>query len=372
MRIHMMTPSLTTGDAIGNYNLALQRAFWKLGINVHLYADYIHPAFKATVRPTSAYRPTGEDILYFHYSIASENLAVLDTSPDFKVMDYHGVAPPHLASEFDPRIAALCQTAIDALPAYASVFDWCIYHADSGRDELAQAGYSRFSKVRLPVDLASFGTEEDAPLSQMLERLDYLLFVGRIVPQKDILAILRVFGALHRRRPDAFLFLVGGQDVLPGYVQQVRDEIHRLGIERRVYLTDKISNRSMLTSLYRHARFLVIVSEWESFCVPAGEAMFVGLPVVNTGTIPLPEIVGEAGVLIDKTNPERAAAIVDEVWNDPAAYARLQANALERSNWFTDAALLDSLRNLLGDWARAYPDGSAPTAMKAVRSLTAR
>lgn len=370
MRIHMMTASLTTGDAIGNYNLALQRAFRKLGISVHLYADYIDPAFKGEARPTSAYRPTGKDILYFHYSIWSDNFAVLDSSPDFKVLDYHGVAPPHLAADFDPRLAALCRTAINALPRYAPVFDWGIYHAASGQADLEQAGYARLSRVRLPIDESIFGAQEDEVLGELLGRLDYLLFVGRIVPQKDILAILNVFAGLYERRPDVFLFLVGGHDVLPGYVQQVRDEIQRRGIAHRVYLTDKISNRAVLTSLYRHARFLLILSEWESFCVPAAEALFVGVPIVYTNVAPLPEIVGDAGVLIDKTDPAAAAGQIDEVWEDSALHAQLRENARARSHWFTDAALLESLRSLLNDWARAYVGPTAPPAIEAVRSLT--
>ena len=349
MRIHMMTPVLTTGDAIGNYAVSLQRVFRKLGISVRLYADHIDPAFKHDARPTSAYRPTGEDILYFHYSIWSENFAALDRSTDFKIMDYHGVAPPHLSVDFDPKMAALCQTAIDALPKYASVFDWCVYHADNGRLDLEQAGYTHFSKVRLPVDTTFFGVEEDQGLSEMLQRLEYILFVGRIVPQKDVLSIIRVFGEVHKHRPNACLFLVGGHDVLPGYVQQVRDEIKRQGVEGRVRMTDKISNRAMLTSLYRHAKFLVSLSEWENCCVPTGEAMFFRLPVINAGAVPLPENVGDAGVLIDKTNPVEAGRLVAQAWADAEEYGKLQENALKRSVWFTDEALEVALQNLLKD-----------------------
>ena len=131
MRIHMMTPVLTTGDAIGNYMISLQRAFAQLGVTVRLYADHIDPAYRHNARPTAAYRPTGNDILWFHYSIWSDNFAVLDQSTDFKVMDYHGVTPVHLMRD-DPRLAALCDKAIKALPVYSRVFDWCIYHADNG------------------------------------------------------------------------------------------------------------------------------------------------------------------------------------------------------------------------------------------------
>jgi glycosyltransferase involved in cell wall biosynthesis len=362
MLIHMMTPVLTTGDAIGNYMISLQRVFQLLGVNVRLYADYIDPAYRHSARPTSAYRPTGREILWFHYSIWADNFAVLDRSNDFKVMDYHGVTPPHLFADFDPRLAALCDKAIKALPTYVDVFDWCIYHAENGRWDLEQAGYTRFSKVRLPVDTAFFGLQEDPELASMLQSLEYMMFVGRIVPQKDVLSIVRVFAEVHRYRPNAVLFLIGSTDILPGYVRQVQEEIRRLGIEHRVQMTGKISDRAALTTFYRHAKFLISLSEWESYCVPSGEAMFFGLPVIHHGAAPMPENVGDAGVMIDKCDPAAAGKIIADVWSDPERYVQLQANALRRAHWFTDAALAEALRGVLRDWAIAFADKAVPIA----------
>jgi L-malate glycosyltransferase len=361
VRIHMMTPVLTTGDAIGNYMISLRRAFAQLGVTVRLYADYIDPAYQDTARPTAAYHPTGSDILWFHYSIWSENFAVLDQSTDFKVMDYHGITPAHLMQD-DPRLAAYCDQAIKALPAYSRFFDWCIYHADNGLDDLQPAGYTRFSKVRLPVDTAFFGLKEDEELAALVRQLDYILFVGRIVPQKDVLSIVRVFAEVQKQRPDAVLFLVGGTDVLPPYVERVRDEIRRLGIQSRVQMTGKISDRAALTTLYRHANFLICLSDWESFFVPAVEALSFGVPVIYTGEPPVSENVGDAGVVIDKRDPVDAARRINAVWENDEVYCQLQANALRRSDWFTDAALSEALRAVLRDWTSAFdrsPRGSA-------------
>ncbi len=359
MRIHMMTPVLTTGDAIGNYMISLQRVFAQLGVTVRLYADYVDPAYRLHARPTAAYRPTGRDILWFHYSIWSDNFDLLRKSPDFIVMDYHGVTPPHLMSD-DPRLAALCDRAIKALPSYTDAFDWCIYHAENGRWDLEQAGYTRFSKVRLPVDTAFFGLREDAELAALVKQLEYILFVGRIVPQKDVLGIVRVFAEVQKRRPQTCLFLVGGMEVLPPYVQRVKAEIQRLGIEHRVQMTGKISDRAALTTLFRHARFLISLSDWENCCVPSGEAMFFGLPVINAGAVPMPENVGDAGVVIDKQDPPAAGEIITSVWDDAETYARLQANALRRSTWFTDAALEAALRAVLQDWAGSLGERHDP------------
>jgi glycosyltransferase involved in cell wall biosynthesis len=359
MRIHMMTSCLVPGDAIGNYMISLKRVFEQLGISVRLYADYVDPVYARIARPTNAYEPTGQDVLWFHYSIYSDNFAVLKTSSDFKVMDYHGVAPPHLMSDFDSHLGDLCRRGIEELPKHSSIFDWCIYHADNGRWDLEQAGYTRFSKVRLPVDTAWFGLQEDAELADLVKRLDYTMFVGRLVPQKDVLGIVRVFAEVLKHRPDSYLFLIGGSDVLPGYAQKVEEEIRRLGLSANIQMTGKISDRKSLTTFYRHAKFLISLSEWENCCVPSGEAMFFGLPVINGGAVPMPENVGDAGVVIDKTDPIAAGKIIAEAWDDATRYAQLQANARARAEWFTDEALEEALQNVLRDWSVAYAD-SAP------------
>jgi glycosyltransferase involved in cell wall biosynthesis len=354
MLIHMMTASLTTGDAIGNYMVSLQRVFAQLGVTVRLYADHIDPTYRQSARPTAAYHPTGRDILWFHYSIWADNFAVLRENPDFKVMDYHGVTPPHLMRH-DPRLATLCEKAIKALPSFVPTFDWCVHHSDYARVDLERAGYSNFSKIHYPVDTAVFGHEEDGMLAAMAQQLEYVLFVSRIVPQKDVRSIVRVFAEVQRRRPQTCLLLVGGIDLLPAYVQEVRDDIQRLGLANRVQITGKVSDRPALTALFRHAKFLICLSDWESFFVPAVEAMFFGVPVIHTGEPPVSENVRDAGVVIDKRDPIRAAEQIIAVWNDQEAYARLRETALARSALFTDVALADLLRGILRSWAAALP-----------------
>jgi glycosyltransferase involved in cell wall biosynthesis len=334
----MMTPMLTAGDAIGNYMVSLQRVLATMGVSVWLYADYVDPAYRHTARPTSAYRPTGSDILWFHYSIWSENFEVLDRSADFKVMDYHGVTPPPLMRH-DPRLAALCDKAIQALPSYRQVFDWCVHHSDFARLDLERAGYAKFSKVHYPVDTTVFGRQDDETLATMLRPLEYILFVSRVVPQKDVLSILRVFAEVQKRRPRACLLLVGGIDLLPAYVQQVKDEIQRLDIEKRVQVIGKISERDALSTLFRYAKFLICLSDWESFFVPALEAMYFGVPVIHTGEPPVSENVGTAGVAIDKRNPVDAASQINAIWDDDVTYSRLR---------------VDALRLVLSDWAMAF------------------
>jgi glycosyltransferase involved in cell wall biosynthesis len=104
---------------------------------------------------------------------------------------------------------------------------------------------------------------------------------------------------------------------------------------------------------------LISLSEWESFCVPVAEAMFFGLPVIHTGTAPIPENVGNAETHIDKTDTSGAGRKISAVWDDTEAYGELRARALQRSEWFTDAALTKALEGVLRDWASAFDKNAA-------------
>ncbi|MCA9970315.1 MAG: hypothetical protein KC425_08870, partial [Anaerolineales bacterium] len=138
--IHLMTASLAPGDAIGNYVVTSARLWQEMGVPVQLYADHVHPAFRQVALPSALYPNTGRDLLWYHYSIAADNVAVARRSRDLRVMDYHGVTPPHLFAGYDARLEALCRQGRDALPGLTAVFDHVVVHSGFTRAEIAALG----------------------------------------------------------------------------------------------------------------------------------------------------------------------------------------------------------------------------------------
>jgi glycosyltransferase involved in cell wall biosynthesis len=349
----MMTASLVPGDAIGNYILTLKRILEELGFRVSLYADHVAPAYGHIARLSEDYHPSG-GILWYHYSIYADNLALVQSPVDYRIMDFQSVSPPRLFKGYDAHLTQLCQRGIEVLPTFRDHFDLCIVHSEYTRVELLAHGYRRVEKVPMVVDRKRFDGREDEALSRWLKALNYMLFVGRIVPQKDILGMLEIFARLHARRPDVTLILVGGRHLAPGYQRRIDATVDRLGLNARVLLTGQISDPSMLTSLYRHARFTIITSEWESFCVPVVESMTFGTPIVAHNIPPLPEVLGDAGVLINKQDQDATAATIDTLWDDAAAYGRLQRACVQRTPLFTAPALRC---NLLRVFQRVFANG---------------
>jgi len=346
--VNIMTASIVPGDAIGNYILTLRRLLEQEGKEVRLFADHVAPQYGDVARLSQYYRP-GTGTLWYHYSIYADNLEQILKPAGFKIMDYHGVSPPGLLQKYDPHLAHLCQQGVDELPSYSEAFDLSIVHSEYTREELQRLGFRGVHKLPLVVDTSRFSGAEDAILSELLQQFSYLLFVGRMVPQKDILAMIEIFARFHRLQPEAVLVLVGGRHLARVYQREIGRLIKRHQLEERVLFTGQVNDASMLTSLYLYAKFTLITSEWESFCVPIVESMTFGTPLIIHSTPPLPEVMGEAGIIIDKRDPAAASAAIHKLWNHKEAYTKLVEVCVERANAFTEAALASQLLSLFGE-----------------------
>ncbi len=348
MIINIMTASLVPGDAIGNYIYTLRRILMEMGFQVRLYADNTEGLYRVLSRPIKAYRSTGHDLLWFHYSIYFSGMDVPQESRDYKIMDFHGVSPSQLFVGYNKWLKHLCELGEEKLPEMVNTFDLCVVHSDYSQGVLEENGCQRpIVKLPLVVDLRRFSGAEDMEMSRLLKQLDYLLFVGRVVPQKGIGDLFRVFAHLRKARPGLKLFLVGGYDFSKKYFNEVQSEMAALGIVEDVVLTGKISAPETLTSFFANARFSMYLSEWESFCVPVIESAYFGTPVIANRVGSLPETVGEIGLLVDKRDHAGVAQAMDALLNDGPCYAAMRARGRAHALRYTEAVLKEEIQALL-------------------------
>jgi glycosyltransferase involved in cell wall biosynthesis len=127
----------------------------------------------------------------------------------------------------------------------------------------------------------------------------YALFVGAIQPRKDPLTAVEALALVNS---DLRLLLIGPEKL---GADRVRDAVDRLGLGRRVDWKGHVE-RDELAKLYRGAAVLIFPSRYEGFGLPVVEAMACGTPVVATTAGAIPEVAGDAAVLVEEEAAERS------------------------------------------------------------------
>lgn len=157
-----------------------------------------------------------------------------------------------------------------------------------------------------------------------------ILFVGSVEPRKNVAGLLSAYAALLGRYPAAPPLVLAGKlpadglGTLPASIPA--DRVRALG-----YVSDEQRRQ-----LYREASLLVLPSFDEGFGMPVLEAMTVGLPVVASNRGALPEVAGDAALLIEPDDVEGLATTIERVLSDPELRRRMAADGIVRSreyNW---------------------------------------
>jgi glycosyltransferase involved in cell wall biosynthesis len=162
-------------------------------------------------------------------------------------------------------------------------------------------------------------------------RRPYVLHVGNFLPHKNLVRLVQAFAGLTEAvRKDCSLVLAGD---CSGRRDSVLDEARRLGIERRVVLTGVIADAD-LPALYAGCEVFIMPSLDEGFGLPAVEAMACGAPVIASDRASLPEVVGDAALLVDPSRADAIGAALAAVLSDRALQEDLRARSLKRAEVF--------------------------------------
>lgn len=162
---------------------------------------------------------------------------------------------------------------------------------------------------------------------------DYILSVGAIQPRKNLSRLVAAYSRLRRANPEGKLPRL----VLVGKCAWLYDEtlrtIKELEVSNSVVLTGYVPEAD-LPALYSGALCFVYPSYFEGFGLPPLEAMKCGAPVIVGNKTSLPEVVGDAGLLVDPFEVDDIAAAIEKVISDSNLRAQLRVKGLERAKLF--------------------------------------
>ncbi|MFH0912456.1 MAG: glycosyltransferase family 1 protein [Patescibacteria group bacterium] len=237
---------------------------------------------------------------------------------------------PYLAQKADRLIAVSESTRRDLIR---------LYQIDSQRITVIYEG----------VDTAYFSSPDQLIISSLRERFSvpgpYLYYVGSLEPRKNVITIIRGLDYLKQQGfANIKLVLSGGKGWLN---EAIFAEVEKLNLSTEVVFTGSAKEEEKIAWLQNAVGF-VFPSLYEGFGLPVLEAMAAGCPVLTSRVSSLPEIVGEAALLVDPSVQMEFNLALTKLLTDPDLARQLSQAGRERARQFTwEATAQATLKVLL-------------------------
>ncbi|MHB1861415.1 MAG: glycosyltransferase family 4 protein [Gemmatimonadaceae bacterium] len=180
-------------------------------------------------------------------------------------------------------------------------------------------------------------------------------------PHKNLVALLHAVARLHATHPGIRLVAFGRAGCTGDRETMLDAQIQALGIGHLVIRTGLLHDAD-LAWLYQRAEVVALPSLYEGFGLPALEAMAVGACVVARNASAMPEVVGDAGVLVETRDPAALAAAIESLLRNPERRKTLAARARERARPFTIERMARATWNVYKDVLEARTTASATAA----------
>lgn len=287
MIVHQVLSGAGPVDAVTAQALAFRERFAAWGWGGRDVAARVDPRVAGRVAPLASLDPAPADLLLVHYSAYAPRLRGVLERPNRTLLLSHNVTPARWLWDHDAQAAVQCALGRRQLPRYAEEADLA---AGVSAYNAAELG----SDVVIPVlfDADRWG----APLEGEPPEPPTVLFVGRLAPHKRQDEVIRALALLRRRHaPEARLVLVG-EPINPAYRAALAGLAEQLA-PGAVTIESGLTAEA-LADRYRAAHAFLCLSEHEGFCIPLLEAFHFGVPVVARPAGGIPEVAGDAALLV--------------------------------------------------------------------------
>jgi glycosyltransferase involved in cell wall biosynthesis len=194
----------------------------------------------------------------------------------------------------------------------------------------------------------------EAELARVRQRFlltsPFILYTGNIKPHKNVDRLIEAYSILRRRGIGDVKLLVIGDEI--SKYPNLRRLVHRHQLHSHVRFFGFVPDAT-LAALYRLASVFVFPSLYEGFGLPPLEAMAAGTPVVTSNVSSLPEVVGDAALLIDPMDPGAIADAIARVLTDSTLRAALVQRGFDRIKAFSWERSVDRIREVYDEVGRS-------------------
>ncbi|HEV3060775.1 MAG TPA: glycosyltransferase family 1 protein [Vicinamibacterales bacterium] len=178
---------------------------------------------------------------------------------------------------------------------------------------------------------------------------EFVLYAGNVKPHKNVERLIQAFDLVRRRGLDHLKLVIMGDDV--SRYPALRRAVHRHQLHKYVRFLGYLPEET-LAVMYRLAGVFVFPSLYEGFGLPPLEAMASGTPVVTSNLSSLPEVAGDAAVLVDPYDPSAIADGIYSVLTDEQVRRELRRKGIERARQFSWGASVRRVREIYTEVGR--------------------
>lgn len=316
-------------DAVTRQALMLSSLLAERGAGGQVVAEHRDPRVGKAVGDASetlAALGPGDTVLA-HYSAYSRYLPEALRRAGRGLMVFHNVTPPERLWEWGPMTAALCAAAQGQLPELAPLVSGAAAVSEFNACQLRSAGYGHVEVVPNVVPMPAAASPATRPPNQTAE----VLFVGRLAPHKRPDALIQAVALLARRHGRRVRLRLVGSPVSAAFADAVGSLAAQLGVE---LVAESGLDDEALDRAYTDADVFCCLSEHEGFCIPIVEAMARGLPVVTSPAGGVPEVAGDAALVLDGSDPSAACEALELVLADADLRRELTRRGRDRAPRF--------------------------------------
>ena len=326
--VHQVLATLGYGDAIGHEVLGIQRALRGAGFQSDIFVETADIRLEHLTRDyrTLLEASHPDNLLLHHFSIGSKASRVAFALPDRMALIYHNITPPEYFVGVHDLLVELCFKGRRELSAYVGRAELALGDSEFNRQELEALGFRETGVLPVVPDFSHLDEPPDPFVAREFDdEWVNIVFVGRVIPNKRIEDLIRIFHAYKTTlNPRSRLILVGAYTGFETYLAMLHGLCGQLGAHD-VHLTGHVSNAE-LAAYYDIADVFLCASEHEGFCVPLTEAFHMRVPVLAYAATAVPGTMDGGGVLFTDKNPLHVAALVDAVVSDTDLRDRVLAS----------------------------------------------
>jgi glycosyltransferase involved in cell wall biosynthesis len=197
---------------------------------------------------------------------------------------------------------------------------------------------------------------------------EFVLYAGNVKPHKNLERLIEAFHLVRSRGLDHLKLVMIGDEI--SKYAALRRAVHRNQLHQYVRFLGYMPEET-LAVLYRLAGVFVFPSLYEGFGLPPLEAMASGTPVVTSNVSSLPEVAGDAAVLVDPYDPQAIGDGIYRVLTDEHLRRDLRKKGIARAHQFSWEASVRRVREIYDEVGLASPAGPTRPASAGEPALSA-